>query len=353
MTTPITAAPVVRKPIASMHKHAPGYTDFVRIYIASELNRAEYRTTLRHEQAHVWARHNMRVPPDARADEWMIACEMEIARSIYDDADLATITAPRSRLNGAYLPDTIPDMPADLLLAEDIYQWLVDHPHESPEQSSCGCGCTHTEPDATDDGAPAPMSIGDIRAEMDAQEGRQRAAAVALADYAELLHRRPSLTEAIDAHLRVRVERESSYRRPSRRDVPGAILRGRRTEPRPPRVEIFVDRSGSFDEAKTASAEQSLSTILARYGASIRSDVWFFGAGELRARDSRHGGDTPYPLIAEHLLRSRPKLAIVITDDDQCGPLPSIPHGTHILCMPIGCTHTAFAPAIGAVEVRP
>ncbi len=95
------AAPVVRQPLAMVG--APGKTNFVNIFIASELNSREYRTTLRHEQAHVWARHNARRPSQRNDHAWITACEMEIARTIYDSADIDTITSPRSRLAGGYL----------------------------------------------------------------------------------------------------------------------------------------------------------------------------------------------------------------------------------------------------------
>ncbi len=333
------AAPIIRRPLAALP--APGLTDFVAIFIAAELNAEEYRTTLRHEQAHVWGRHNMRAPRGGDVPHWKIACEMEIARNIYDDRDIATIKAPRSRLHGGYLPDTIPELPPDLLLAEDIYDWLLAHPQPQSPWELCACDCEKKETAGReDDGAPPAPTMGEIRDALDAREKEQNAEIAARQAYRSILSRPPSLSEAIDAALRVRVVSEPSYRRPSRRQVAGVILRGRVSTPQPPRVEIFVDRSGSFSPEKTWGAEEKLRSLLQRYRATVKSDVWYFGNASLSATDLPGGGDTPYHLIADHLVRSQPKLAIIITDDDPCEPISARPKATQILCVPIGAHST-------------
>ncbi|WP_439684835.1 IrrE N-terminal-like domain-containing protein [Cupriavidus oxalaticus] len=346
----LTAAPVVRQPMQVIG--APGMTDFTRIYIASELNKPEYRTTLRHEQGHVWARHNARRPKDARIDLWRIACEMEIARTIYDERDIANITAPRSRLAGGYLPDTLQGLPEDIVLAEDIYEWLLSQPEQQHPAVSCGCSCdgTHGETDEQVDGQSAAQAA---REQLDADETARESQVAAAAAYAAIRNRAPSLTEAVDAALRVRVERERSYRRPSRRHMDNdVVMPGAISIPRPPLVEIFVDRSGSFTPEKTAAAERQLSALLSRYGATIRADVWFFGNGRLVDVDPGGGGDTPYELVAHHLRATQPKLAVVITDND---PVSSdVGHADRsikLVCVPIGCSHTNLAKAMGGVDV--
>lgn len=347
----LTAAPVVRQPMDVIG--APGKTDFVRIYIASELNKPEYRTTLRHEQAHVWARHNKRRPADAQVDIWRIACEMEIARTIYDDQDVWNINAPRSRLAGGYLPDTIDGLPPGIVLAEDIYDWLIEHPDQQPSKTMiCSCDCSSDADDDGEnvDGADAAQAA---RARLDSDEEVKESQIAAAAAYAAIRYRPPTLTDEVDAALRARVERERSHRRPSRRHAEGDVLMpGAISTPRPPLVEIFVDRSGSFTPSKTATAEHHLRALLLRYGATIRADVWFFGNGKLTELDPGGGGDTPYHLIADHLAKTRPKLAVVITDDD---PVPSdiksVDRYTRILCIPIGCSQTSLAHAVGGVDV--
>lgn len=344
----LTAAPVVRQPMDIIG--APGKTDFTRIFIASELNRDEYRTTLRHEQAHVWAGHNRRRPDNAEDKLWAIACEMEIARTIYDERDLVNISAPRSRLAGGYLPDSLEGLPDSVILAEEIYDWLLDRPeYETPARLKC-CACRCENGD-TEDGAEG-LTATAAREQLDADETANESQIAAAGAYAAILTRLPSLTDAVDAALRVRVEREKSWRRPSRRhENSNVILAGAVSTPRPPLVEIFVDRSGSFTPDKTAEAERQLKVLLSRYGATIRADVWFFGNGKLEPSDPGGGGDTPYHLVAKHISLTTPRLAIVITDDDPVDSSVNRIKHTAILCVPVGCRCTALAVALGGRDV--
>lgn len=347
----LTAAPIVRKPQDSIG--APGMTDFVKIYIASELNKSEYRTTLRHEQAHVWAGHNRRRPKDSKDELWKIACEMEIARTIYDDEDVQNINAPRSRLSGGFIAGTIKDLPPDLYLAEDIYDWLLKQPQENIPKDTCTCSCDLKNESGEDkDNAIQSESISSVREKLDSDEKSEKSQVAVAAAYKAVRNRSPSLTEAIDAALRTRVERERSYRRPSRRDCAEIILSGTVSKPRPPLVEIFVDRSGSFSADKTEQAELNLKKLLLRYGASIKADVWYFGNGALLADDCGGGGDTPYHLISQHLIKSMPKIAIIITDDDpvDSSVIPVI--GPSIVCIPIGCSSTKLSIALGGRDTR-
>lgn len=347
----LTAAPIVRKPLSEIG--APGMTDFVRIYIASELNKPEYRTTLRHEQGHVWSGHNRRRPRDAKHDVWAIACEMEIARTIYDKTDIRNVEAPRSRLAGGYLPNSIDGLPADVVLAEAIYDWLIENPDKQHPALKC-CVCDDSdESEGLGEHAEVGKVVSDARQKIDADE-RERLSQIATDSvYASLKSRVPTLTCAVDAALRVRIERERSHRRPARRNADDSILlAGSISTPRPPLVEIFVDRSGSFSPQKTALAEIKLKELLSRYGSTIRSDVWFFGNGRLSDVDYGGGGDTPYHLIPRHLEKTKPKLAIIITDDDPVtADIPKLDKSTSILCVPIGSTRTNLASALNGVDV--
>lgn len=346
----LTAAPIVRQPIDVIG--APGKTDFVRIYIGSELNKDEFRTTLRHEQAHVWAGHNRRRPDDARPDLWQIACEMEIARTIYDDRDIANITAPRSRLAGGYLPRSINGLPEHMVLAEQIYEWLLDQPENELSLRGKCCACQLGDAEESE-ASGLIASPEEAREQLDSDEASRESQLAASAAYSLARDRPPSLTGAVDAALRVRVEREKSYRRPSRgREHEDVILAGAISTPRPPLVEIFIDRSGSFTPDKTAAAELQLGKLLSRYGATIRADVWFFGDGKLVSDDPGGGGNTPYDLVARHISLTSPKLAIVITDDDPVDPsITRINKTTTVLCVPIGCVQTSLAHALGGRDV--
>lgn len=349
----LIAAPIVRKPMDIIG--APGMTDFVKIYIASELNKSEYRTTLRHEQAHVWAGHNRRRPKESIDKFWKIACEMEIARTIYDVQDLENISAPRSRLSGGYVPRSIDGLPDEMILAEDIYDWLLSQPEESFPESACTCTCDCNSDDGksldNDDYDPT-ITISLIREKLDANEILDKSKIAGSESYNSIRHRVPSLTEAVDAALRVRVERERSYRRTSRREGSEIILPGKNSIPRPPLVEIFVDRSGSFSHDKTAIAENKLAELLQRYGVTINSDVWYFGNGVLKDTDFGSGGDTPYHLICQHLAKSIPKLAVIITDDDPVSNMVTPIFGVKVICIPIGCYKTNISVALSGIDVQ-
>ncbi|HDR9497094.1 TPA: hypothetical protein QDC06_000282 [Burkholderia cepacia] len=350
----LVAAPIVRKPIDVIG--SPGMTDFVRIYIASELNKPEYRTTLRHEQGHVWAGHNRRRPKRARDEVWKIACEMEIARTIYDDRDIENINAPRSRLAGGYLPDSIDGLPDDIVLAEEIYEWLMDQPEQkwAGRAMCCACQCDG-EPDESGVVRDISSVVKAARNQLDKDEATSQSQVATASTYVSIRNRPPTLTNAVDAALRMRIERERSHRRPSRRhDGENIILPGAVSVPRPPLVEIFVDRSGSFTPEKTGAAEQQLRIILARYGSTISADVWFFGNGKLVEKDPGGGGNTPYDLISQHIAMTAPKLAIVITDDDLAdASVMRVDRRTTVLCVPIGCRHTSLAAVIGGKDVEP
>jgi hypothetical protein len=349
----LVAAPIVRKPIDVIG--SPGMTDFIRIYIASELNKPEYRTTLRHEQAHVWAGHNRRRPKHAKDEVWKIACEMEIARTIYDDQDIDNINAPRSRLAGGFLPTSIDGLPDDVVLAEDIYEWLMEQPEQkwANRAMCCACSC-EGEPDESGETQDIASIVQAARDKLDKVEATTQSQIAAASAYVSIRNRPPSLTSAVDAALRVRIEREHSYRRPSRRhDGENIILPGSISVPRPPLVEIFVDRSGSFTPDKTAAAERQLRILLSRYGSTIAADVWFFGNGKLIDTDLGGGGNTPYDLIPQHIAMTSPKLAIVITDDDPVdASVCRVDRRTTVLCIPIGCGHTSLARAIGGTDVE-
>lgn len=354
-----TAAPIIRKPMALMHGLL-GYTDHVNIYIASELNSDEYRTVMRHEQAHVWLRHIHRRPVpsgDFDHDMWVTAKELEIAVNIYDEEDLQNIRAPRSRLNTTIHPDLYPELPKEIRLAEDIYAWLMENKKPEPKKILIVCDCGEHGPHmGPSDGPRIEINLEllpKVRAELDERENKARVQQASTAHYKSIIRRPPSLISEIDAALRVRVNREVTYRRPSRRHIDSNIIMpGAMSVPRPPLVEIFVDRSGSFTPEKTAKAESLLKTVLARYGSSIKHDVWFFSDDRLVSTDPRGGGNTPYHLIGEHLVRSRPKMAIILTDNDSVyRDIPKIHKNTIGLCVPIGCSETKVAQALGARDV--
>lgn len=353
MKNKLTAAPVIKCDRNIMP--APAYTDFVKIFIADELNVSEENVSIRHEQAHIWCEHNRRYKKKYDRELWNISCEIEIARNIYTNQDISVIEAPRSRLSGGYLPDSIKKLPSLLLYAEEIYEWLKNNPEEIPaKQLMCKCDSARSK---RDDEQPSSEDIRSIieeaKNDLDKLDLQRQSQECLKSKLVAIRYKQPSLADELDAILRHRIVREYSYRRPSRRSnninyiEKGLISRCKR-----PLVEIFIDRSGSFNASKTRDAEFALKRVLAKYNAQIRSDVFFFGSDRLSAEDINGGGNTPYHLIMDHINRTIPKIAIVITDDDPAGPFSRIAFkDTEILCLPIGCNSTKFSAASGGRDV--
>lgn len=347
------AAPIERKSRKVIG--APAKTDFVKIYICDDVSRDEYDVLLKHEQSHIWLEHNKRNKKEYDHTFWTQACELEVARNIYKKSDIEIITRPFSRIPGGVLPDSCEGLPFDLLIAEDIYDWLLANKPKAADPCKC---CEFNISDIIDNDATdtekydVDTLIKDVLESLEKEVAERKSSESVCAQIEVIKNRPPSLTEEIDASLRYRIERQSSYRRPRRGvdDDVDLMRKGRISIPRPPLVEIYVDRSGSFTLEKTKAAQNKLDSLLKRYGASIKYDVWFFGGGKISANDFS-GGDTPYNLVAEHINKTQPKIAVIVTDDDMCGELMRCPKETKALVIPIACSKTIFSEKYGAKEV--
>lgn len=338
---------------------APAKTDFVKIYVRSSLDARERSVAEKHERGHILCGHGWRRPDDLGDDNekhraWRVACEMEIAINIYDASDEAVIGSPLSRLAGGYTRHSLPDLPPTARLAEDIYEWLLSSGSMKDRDMLAGCHCC----DGSHQDEPMDLGTSTIADMVDGAAAAIWAAAAAAAakslasSSAEVMaNRPPTLTSEMDALLRTRTERVRSYRRPSRveRDD-GIIIRGGINIPKPPLVEVYVDRSGSFSPDKTRIAQSALLDILRHYGASIEYDAWYFGNDRLSDVDNIIGGNTPYGLVADAIASHRPRVAVVITDNDPVGDIAALPPDTRVLVVPIGCDRTLLSGAIGGID---
>ncbi|MDE2106526.1 MAG: hypothetical protein KGL39_55440 [Patescibacteria group bacterium] len=326
------------------------------------MNAAQYAVLLKHEQAHIWLNHRTRkpdcAPADVRPDVWRTALEIEIARNIYLANDIAEIKKPMTVISGGFVPDSYPKMPAELMLAEDIYDWLAENPDEQPAGGGkMFCACSDCEGEGEGEGggeeeAPTQAEIDEIKTVL--EEMAKKTAISDVKDDGQSGKRTPSLANEIDYILRKKSVRERTYLRPSRREISGGIiLRGRRKRKKSPLVEIFVDRSGSMSGEKTGASEEKLCAILSRYKAKIRNDVFYFSNEKLYDHDVPPRGSNPYGLVMDHLEKSRPKIAVILTDYDTSsteGLKPLEGGDTTIICVPICATHTAISKLIGAIE---
>lgn len=355
MISRLTALPVIRLPQQELG--GIGKTDFKNIFIASELNDNEFAVVQTHEESHVWLYHNKRAALLLKEkgkyshELWNVATDLEIARNIYTDKEVAVIKSPRSRLTGGIVSDSIENLPDNLLYAEEIYDWLLKN---KPDNLDAQWNCT-SEDDNDNNNTPLENIkevievIKEFKKEQKEQKEkhkqRKQVQESLTKKLINLKFRKPSLVEEINSGLRVRNERIKSYARQGRRELEFDIFcKGRKNIAMPPLVEIFIDRSGSFCPKKTEEANEAVNKILNRYNASIRHDTFYFGNNELREKDNGFGGNTPYNLIFQHITKSKPKIAIVVTDDDVCEqPNFALPKQTKILCIPIGCKNTIFA----------
>jgi hypothetical protein len=334
-------------------KKPVGYTDMVKIYMSDILTKDEFSVILKHEQAHILLEHTNRFDDTWDFEIWNYACDMEIARNIYTTDDENIIKRVFSNIKNGIVSDSFKGLPKNIIYAEDIYEWLVNNEKKLKDfkiDLSDGCEADDSKEKFTREEIKEKIELAKKAIEEHTQS--QIAEDNTKLSLEEIKSRPPSLTEEIEAALRFRLERHSSYRRPSRRGVTSSLMmKGKITTKNPPLVEIFVDRSSSFSEEKTKQAENKLKKILNKYGTSIKYDVWFFGDGELKSKDDIKGGDTPYHLIYKHLIETKPKMAIVITDDDPVHDSVEKIEKQKIVCVPIGCKTTELSSKIGGKDV--
>lgn len=343
------AAEIVRIPLAAMPAGASAYTDGHRIFMPIGVSSADERTIIRHESAHIWLRH-FRRRQTRQPELWAVACEMEIARNIYDAQDLRTMADRSSVLHGGYQPDSVPDCPAELKLAEEIYEWLMAQAQPIHVKCGCGkCGQGVVTPGGEAAEASTQAKPGEVREALDESE-RQTKLQKSVASSVKQ-QRPPTLASEMDALFRAAFSRDRSYRRPSRREIDSGLLeRGRINHIRTPLVQIYVDRSGSFSAAKTATAEDLLNRLLVKYRVRIKADTFFFGNSRLEQNDFGGGGNTPYDLVISHINQTAPAVAVVITDDDEASGCGHVDTKTKVIVFPIDCRETKLGQAIGAMH---
>jgi predicted metal-dependent peptidase len=355
----LTAAKVFYPPRSEMP--APAFTDHSHIFICKEADNGDRSLLLRHEQAHIWLNHKTRKPDCENLDRavWTIALEMEIARNFYTKEDEARINRPFSALKGGYVSDTFKKMPPEIKMAEDIYQWLIDNPDERPDVTNfCVCrDCDENEGNEGDEGNEESESSPSAKDIEEIEDGLKKIALdVTSEKYNKQLleKKKPSLASEIDYILRSKKVRNRTFMRESRRQVEGVILKGARKLKKSPRVEIFVDRSGSMSGEKTGASVEKLKRILRKYKASVRNDVFYFSSGKIYSHDIPPNGGNPYPLVMAHIEKSKPQIAVIITDYDleETADLKPLSHSeTKILCVPVCAERTAISHLIGAKEV--
>lgn len=351
---------------------APGWTDYKHIHVLSHITGDDERVLLTHESSHVWLNHDRRCKPLADKRLAAVACELEIARAIYTPEDTQVIERTYSPIKGGYTANSMPELPADLIYMEDIYDWLVKNQPELPKEHGCQ-KCKEATGEATPIGDdkqqgqnPGGQDGGDQDGENAASEdqkptgqGRdipspgeliedakkrvEHASSVAAGQLAtQVKVKRSFLASEIEALNSQARKKKLSYSRPNKRKLDAEFSRGHKRQLAKPKVIIYVDRSGSFTPEKTEKAQLVLSRLLARYQTTISASTLYFTCGRIWDREPDYNGDTPYQAIVNHIAENSPALAIVITDDD---PLNVNTHklAAKAVVIPVGCQTTHFA----------
>jgi predicted metal-dependent peptidase len=335
-----------------------GKTDFNKIYVADGLGPMDDSIVELHELCHIWLRHNER----CRAMKpknfllWNIACDLEIARHCYDAAIVGHMALRTSVTHTGVRKEDADKYPGcqyaeeyyrELEREQDALQGLADRVWRDLDKD----GINNETGSASVPIDPQDL-IKSLADRLRSRADKNKATAVQNKTKAHLESQpKPSICSEIDRFLgRYRTVGMSSYRKPPRYATSGFLRKGKKLMPKRPRVAIYVDRSGSFTPDKTAMAESALSTLLARYGSSVTHDTLEF-SNDVGINIS-HGHGTNYGAVHESISRDRPKLAIVVTDDDNCPPLKTC-QDTRVIVVPIGCSSTSVAKNWdGAVEVQ-
>lgn len=370
------------------HKHmphgAPAYTDGRFAYVGDHVK--ERDVAERHECAHIWLQHFRRrkllkAKEEAtkrvfQEDVWMMAADLEIAAQIYDEQDEIEIAQDPVLCTGV-TSKLVKQFKSRY--AEDFYLEIMRS--KSPAKRS---NCSHDghanlkaaldkddkdaqgkgDKDKDDKGKADKdakgLNVPSIvrRAQNKADEQRLDAAiggdpgVITIAPSA--YKRRPSLASYVESVMREALDNDRTYARQSRRPgMPPVVLKGKKRKGMAPKVNVYLDRSGSFNSEKTRTANDAVKRALSRYRGRIKRDVFVF-SDEVAAYDDPGfcaGGGTAYDAVVEHINRDKPMLAVVITDDDSTGYL-DLTHGQKCVVIPVGCSETKFAKTVGAVEVN-
>jgi len=344
-------------------KPAPGYTDYRRIYVSTDLPKDQAALMKKHTSCHIWLLHNTRKPANACEKMWDIATDVEIAINMYDDLEERAIDKPRSFLGGMITKRTLPrGLPSHLLYAEDIYDWLISRPREEQANYPKSLDGEHNK----DESGGTKPTLEDIdkliskahenweEVKKDAAQGEtssQNKKQMQNIKEKAIEHRKHSLHGALEAAIQASyvIWRKKSFRRASRRENKDFIQKGITKDHKQVRIIVYCDRSGSFNEEKTRAATQKIAEICQKYRANVKIDVLFFNAQILDIDPEQGQGETNYKAARDNIAHNNPEIAIVITDDDGCEELAVV--DAKVLVVPIGTKKTFFASKIGGQEV--
>lgn len=337
---------------------AIAYTDFRFVYLSWSLQNDEYDLAYLHECSHIWLQHQYRQTQliESEGDTfnhncWLLATDLEIAKHLYSANDTLIIERPRSELAGGITYEKTLEYP-NCIYAEDFYHELKK---QKEQQKSTCCQCkptTKTKGKQTETTETTDTLIEQAKNKLKALNKSKKSK-----DVQKKLDNfkapKPSLASEIDKHLgRTKIKRVASYKRPSRRESLNDLLKkGVANKFQTPHLTLYVDRSGSFDQTKTARATSLISNIMTKYRGRITQDVLYFN-DKLMVVDPKQGsGGTNYTAVVEHIIKEKAKLAIVLTDDDSYSKPANLEKLPPTIVVPVGTASTVLARELGLIEV--
>lgn len=337
-------------------KPAIAYTDYTAIYLSNNLVGDELEVARKHELAHIWLQHKIRAQQILLKDKkinnylWNIAADLEIAKYIYDQNDVNIIKQPRGILNHGVLPEHCLDFP-NCEYAEDFYNELLKNPDDVILISIDANGNVEIEVSDSLKEKVDVKSVVKQAKQIYEQHKKNNIIQSTQADLKYFKPPKPSLSSEIDKHLgRYKIDRVASYRRPNRRES-DFIKKGFICVPKTPKMTIYVDRSGSFNEAKTSKATSRLKEVLLKYRGRISHDVIYFNNTLMHVDPIDGGGGTNYQCVLDDIMKTRAALSIIITDDDSVN-ISVVPKDLpNILVVRVGCNYTQLANTLRVMEV--
>ena len=338
------------------------YTDFIKIYLSSSLSTTEQEVARKHESCHIWLNHHLRIKRLLQEKKTLnqhllnIALDMEIAKYFYTDEDEKIITIPRGLLNGGVTRKDCEKYP-DCKYAEDFYEELLKNQFETKNVFFNDCVNLDNLPEELPTEAISSSSISEIleKTKDKIKELEKVTQYKALnKDYKIKVNNvKPSAASILDATIGRRYYKATvnSYRRPSKIENSDFLKKGKLRISRPPKLTLYIDRSGSFDSSKTSQATSKISNLLLKYRGKLEKDVFYFN-NTLLVDDPKHGsGGTNYQCVVNHIKDSNSELSIIITDNDPCNiTVPS--NLGKILIIPIGCIQTEIGKKVSCHEIN-
>ena len=339
--------------------------------VLGEWEVAEVAGVLLHEVGHVVRDHAGRarsIPiPEALGGIWNLAADAEINQDLLRDG----IVLPGQPVT----PELLGLPPGKV--AEFYYRALEVEPPELDDLPDCGAGCTGTASGDAQRGVPTPPELDTVPGLSDGeQELLRRRLALAI-----LAHGRESGTEMggwarwAEAHLDPAVDWrpllrgairsaigeiagmvDYSYRRPSRRRVPGVVLPSM-TEP-VPTVAVVIDTSGSMSTAQLDAAWTEVQGAIRAVG--IRRELVTVLMNDVAVEvvdtpgatrvELSGGGGTDLRNGIDHAMGLRPRPGIVVVLTDGFTPWPHTPPPCRLI---VGLIHDGERANVPQARVPP